>query len=150
MTKRDVRQTADDPRVTELIEAGLEPRKARVMAHLLLGATATRAAEAEGVSRRTVFRWLKEDPIFQAEYNRRRAELAQATDSTLAMLAESSTFCVAQALYNGDARVALAVLKGLGYLNGRRAPLGEDDPQRLLAQRERNDRLAALRAELNC
>jgi hypothetical protein len=43
-----------------------------------------------------------------------------------------------KALDNGDGKVALALLKGIGLLSGEPPKVGSDDPQRLAAEAERN------------
>ena len=126
-TKRDTEET---PR-----QDGLRPRQCRAMNELLAGRGVKQAAVVAGVSRRTVSRWLKTDPYFAAEYNRRLRELEVSTETTLEMLAAHATRCVAVALAEDDRKVALEVLRGQGYLRGRRTQIGSDDAAQIIAHR---------------
>jgi hypothetical protein len=57
---------------------GLSPTQETGLAALLTGATVTAAADAAGVDRATVHRWLKDDFTFLVAYNRGRRELHDA------------------------------------------------------------------------
>ncbi len=122
----------------------LEPAQLQVLGELLMGRTVAAAARSVGVSRRTIFRWLKDDLAFQAEYNRRRKELQQATESTLEMLADHSAVCLARAIAEGDSRVAIAILKGLGFLSGSRPTVPSDDPARLAKSQAKSESIQAM------
>ncbi len=111
--------------------AGLTPRQQRVLEHLLAGETVTSAAKAGKVDRTTAHRWLREDYAFQAAYNRGRRELQEALQTRLLSLAEKAARTVEGAVEGGDSRAALAVLKGLGLLNGEPPEIGSDDPEDL-------------------
>ncbi len=50
---------------------------------------------------------------------------------------------------SGDARVALAVLKGLGLLSGQRVEIGDEDPEILRAEAELAERRAANKRALD-
>jgi hypothetical protein len=54
-------------------EWSLPPAQTQALASLLRGETVTAAAAAANVARETVHRWLRDDPIFQAEWNRGKA-----------------------------------------------------------------------------
>jgi len=56
----------------------LTSQQERALDRLLTGATITAAAQAVNADRSTLHRWLREDPQFQATYNRRRRELQEA------------------------------------------------------------------------
>jgi hypothetical protein len=49
---------------------GLKLNQTIALEHLFAGKTVTKAAEAAGVDRTTVHRWLREDWAFQAAYHR--------------------------------------------------------------------------------
>jgi len=123
-------------------DGALEPKKEAALASLLSGATVTRAAEAAGCSRNSVHRWLKGDHAFLAAYNRGRKELRDATSTRLLALAEVAAGCVARAVDEGDAKVALAMLKGLGLLSGERLTIGPDDPGEVAEEKEMREALA--------
>ena len=100
-----------------------------VLEALLTGATVTHAASTAGVARTTVHRWLREDWVFQAELNRERREARDAIRSQLLRAAESGVKVVSRAIDEGDLRVAMDVLKGLGLLgSGVQIQVGHDDP----------------------
>ena len=69
------------------------------------------------------------DHNFQAAYNRGRQELQDALDARLRSLGETAARALKAALAEGDARAALAVLKGLGFLTGKRGYVGSGDPK---------------------
>src|SRR5262245_45523135 len=94
--------------------AGIEPRQVLVLEQLLAGASITRAAQAAGVDRTSVHRWLREDWSFQAAYNAARRDLMREIETRLVRLAEGAVQAVERAVRQGDVRAALAVLKGLG------------------------------------
>ena len=99
---------------------------------LLTGSTVTLAASAAGVARTTVHRWLRDDWAFQAELNRERREIRDAIRSQLLRAAESAVRSVSRAVDEGDIRVAMDVLKGLGLLGARiQIEIGDDDPAAL-------------------
>jgi len=113
-----------------------------VLEHLIAGATVTKAAEAGGVDRTTVHRWLREDCTFLAAYNAARRDLSREVEARLPHLAEAALGTVEAAVQNGDVRAALAVLKGLGALSGSAPTIGAENPgelaeDRLVADRER-------------
>src|SRR5437899_2928013 len=53
----------------EAAAMGLSPAQQRAIARLTSGSTVAGAAEAAGVGRTTLYRWLKEDAAFIAAYN---------------------------------------------------------------------------------
>jgi AcrR family transcriptional regulator len=59
----------------------LPPRQTRALGALLGGATITAAAEAAGVERTTIYRWLRDDVAFQGAYNRLRHDLLRELQS---------------------------------------------------------------------
>lgn len=65
----------------------LTPAQAAAVDHLAAGSSVTDAAAAVNASRQTVSGWLNDHPVFQAELNRRRAELwGAAADRLRALL----------------------------------------------------------------
>ena len=120
-------QNATDQTARPLSKAQLSALEA-----LLTGSTVTDAAVAAGVARTTVHRWLKDDWVFQAELNRERREIRDAIRSQLLRAAESAVRSVSRAIDEGDLRVAMDVLKGVGLLGSRvQIEIGDDDPAAL-------------------
>jgi hypothetical protein len=115
--------------------APLAPIQERVLAELLHGQTITAAAETAGVSRSAVHRWLADDDAFVAALNLGKRELRRAAAARLEALADGALACVEQAVADGDARIALGVLRGLGLLTGDPPSIGSDDPKRLASDR---------------
>jgi hypothetical protein len=121
----------------------LPPQQIQALAGLLAGQTVTASAEAAGVDRTTVHRWLREDFGFQAALNRGRREIRDAVEARLLHAAEGAAEAVSDAIQTGDTRTALAVLRGLGLLDGQRANISGDDPHALRAEAD----LAVIEAE---
>lgn len=117
---------------------GLNPRQLVVLEQLLAGASVTKAAEAAGVDRTTVHRWLREDWAFQAAHHRAQRDLRRAVEARLPHLVEAAVETVQAAVRDGDVRAALAVLKGLGALPGSAPRIGTEDA----AELAEDDRLA--------
>ena len=106
----------------------LEPRQVLAVERLLAGDPVTTAAAAAGVDRSSVHRWLREDAVFRAAYNAARQDLFREVSSRLLGLASDALAAVEAAVRGGDARVAVAVLKGLGLLPGTAPTIGPEDP----------------------
>jgi hypothetical protein len=95
-------------------QLGLEQRS--VLEQLLGGKSVKESVAMAGVSRNTVYRWLKTDPEFRAAYNRWHDEMAESSRSKLMMMTELATGTLRAGLEKGDARLALQLLKGLGLI----------------------------------
>jgi len=98
----------------------LSPTQQKVLAALLAGKTVTAAAKAGKVDRTTVYRWLRDPyrPSFRLALERGRQELRQAMAARLLALTSKAADCLEGALAQGDGKAALALLKGLGFLDG--------------------------------
>lgn len=114
-----------------------------VMRALLAGETMTDAATSADVHRSTVHRWVN-DPVFLAELNSLRSELAIATIGRLRQLQLQAVATVESALVAGDVKTALTVLQGGGYLDGQRQVVGSTDPEQIAKSREAQARNKAL------
>jgi hypothetical protein len=68
----------------------LSPAQTKAMAALLSGKSVTAAAEAAGVGRETLHRWLREDPAFQAAVGSGKAELLDAARAELRAMASEA------------------------------------------------------------
>jgi hypothetical protein len=109
-----------------LAAIALSPPQQKALNTLASGQTISASAEAAGVSRLTVYRWLKTDPDFVALYNAWREEAVMAARTRLLSLTDVAVTAVADAMGKGDAKIALAVLKATGALD--RPQLGPTDP----------------------
>jgi len=108
---------------------GLTAQQDTVLAALLTGKSVTAAAGEAGIARQTVHRWLASDADFIAAYNRGRREIAAAHAVRLLAMCGQALDVLDGAIAAGDARVALAVLKGAGVLGGDAAQIvGSSDP----------------------
>jgi DNA-binding LacI/PurR family transcriptional regulator len=101
-----------------------------------MGATVSAAAEAAGVSRETVHRWLRNDWQFRASLNRARRELQESVNARLLACSHKAADNIAQAIESGDVRLSLVILRGLGALSGNPPTLGTDDPDLLRDEEE--------------
>jgi hypothetical protein len=103
----------------EIVRVSPEPGALSPAQHVALGAlmtgqTITDAAQAAGVNRETVSRWLNHDAAFQAELGRQRAALHAAVDDRLRNLTSQALDTLENLLTVGSHdtkfKVALAVL----------------------------------------
>ena len=78
------------------------------------GCNNTESAERAGVTRVTLWRWIRYDPAFAAVYNAWKQELSDAARTKLLTAAPSATSAVLKAVEAGDAQLALSLLKSLG------------------------------------
>ena len=99
---------------------GLSPAQQKALLALLEGQTVTAAAQAAGVDRTTVHRWLRHSKhrAFRAALEEGRRELRRAMSARLLALLPKAADCLDAALAEGDSKAALALLKGLGFLPG--------------------------------
>jgi len=93
---------------------------------LLMGKSVIESAKSAGVARATVYRWIKNDPVFRAAYNEWHDQLRESSRSRLLALTDKAADAVEKALEAGDARTALQLLKGMGML--REVSPGPTDP----------------------
>ena len=104
----------------------LSPPQRAAVRRLVAGETVAAAAAAAGVSRRTVFRWLSDDPHFAAAHNGWRADLTATAKARLTAAADGAVTAVVTAMGKGDARTAMALLGKLGLLKPQK--VGPTDP----------------------
>ena len=100
-----------------------------------------------GVGRATVFRWLKNDPVFRAALNQWHDQIKSGCQSRLLSLTDKATDAVEKALDAGDARTALQLLKGMGMIKER--AVGPTDPEEIRKRNEieREERRIALKRD---
>ena len=97
----------------------ISPAQSLAVEALVNGSSVTQAAEKAGVTRETVSRWVHRDPVFIAELQNTRAEIAARTRCALEALGEQAVATLDAALQNRfmqptRLRAACAVLKLLG------------------------------------
>jgi len=71
-------------------------------------------AEAIGANRSTITEWRNHNVYFQAELNKRRKEVWETTIDEMRSLLSGALKTVKQAIDQGDAKIALEVLKMAG------------------------------------
>lgn len=96
--------------------AQLSPAQLLYLRALLKGKNVTAAASEAGVTRQTAYRW-QADPRFAAVLSIWSSRALKLTRVQLLALTEEATANVAVAIKNGDLRVSLALLKGVGGLS---------------------------------
>jgi hypothetical protein len=130
----------------ELAQADLTAQQEAVLATLLMGTSVTAAAGDAGIARQTVHRWLANDAEFIAAYNRGRHELGNSHATRLLAMCGQALDVLDGAIAAGDAKVALAVLKGAGVFAGDATQIeGSSDPNEV-----RNEQARRVKAqELN-
>lgn len=108
----------------------------------------TAAAKAAGVTRATLWRRSNKDAMFQAALNSYKREVFEQVETHAVGLAKLAVEAVENALRAGDAKTGIAVLRGLGMLDGTRLPMPTDDVQELRL-RQRRAAYARLVAEID-
>jgi transposase-like protein len=94
---------------------------------LVTGKSIAETARSAGVSRMTIHRWLKHDPVFRAAYNQWHEQLRESCRSRLQAMTDKAADALEKALEAGDARSALQLLKGMGMIKERPAEPTEYD-----------------------
>jgi len=86
------------------------------METLLAGGSVTEAARNCGVSRTTIYEWMRHDAGFGAAYNRWHEMMEDSCRSRLKMMLDKASSALEKALEGGDAKAALQLLKGMGMI----------------------------------
>jgi transposase-like protein len=115
------------PMVREEALGSLDVEQQVALELLLMGKSIAETARSTGISRSTVYQWLRKDPVFQAAYNEWHEEMRESSRSRLLMLTDKATVAVEKALESGDAKTAMQLLKAMGMLKDR--PPGPTDPE---------------------
>ena len=97
---------------------GLSAKKQIAVERLAIGGTVISAAQLSGVTPKTIHRWRRDDPEFRNALSAARRDLRERAEILLLNLAGHAFATVAQAVQSGDVRASLAVLRGVGALNG--------------------------------
>jgi hypothetical protein len=132
--------TTSGESVTELstLLQGLSTPQQMALRALAEGKTHVEAAAQAGVSRTTLWNWLKTQPNFVAAYEAWQQELHETARARLLKATDDAAAVVTKAILLGDARIALRVLTDLGILR--------DAPSKK-AQRQLQTTLAAPQPE---
>jgi len=104
---------------------------------LVMGKSDREVAEAIGVHRTTVTGWRLYNPYFQAELNRRRKEVFGSAVDRFRSLLQKAMDAIEKSLDEGDARVALGILKLAGIGEMDIGIVGPDDPEEIIKRRAR-------------
>jgi Helix-turn-helix domain len=115
------------PVVREAALGSLDGEQQVALELLLMGKSIAETARSTGISRSTVYQWLRKDPVFQAAYNEWHEEMRESSRSRLLMLTDKATEAVEKALESGDAKTAMQLLKAMGMLKDR--PAGPTDAE---------------------
>jgi transposase-like protein len=83
---------------------------------LMSGKSVAETARTVGVTRMTLYRWLKNDPMFRAAYNEWRESLKESCRARLLAMTDKAADVVEKALQSGDAKWAMDLLKGMGLV----------------------------------
>ena len=94
------------------------------LAALMEGESIRGAAEKAQISRNTLTRWIKSHPAFRAAYNAWRQELVESTGARLLRTMHTAAEVVDKAVTEGDAKIALGVLRLMGAKPSLPGPAG--------------------------
>jgi len=126
-------------------EESLSATQIQAIRHLISGESISSTAGSLGVNRATIHRWLKDDLAFRASLNRAKTELSESIDARLHQISSRALDTVQEALEDGDRKVAIAVLKGCGFLDGRRSDIGSTSEAILEVEDNENRELLSMR-----
>jgi hypothetical protein len=131
----------------------ISPAQSAALQILVSGRTVTRAAKEAGVARETVSRWLHHDPVFIAEMQNARADLARQTRCALEALGMQAVGVLVEAVGNQFVKpwrlkAACAVLKMIGADRAATMPTTTAE-EILVALQEREADLQERRGKLN-
>ena len=93
---------------------GLTPAQRTAIERLTTGHTLIASATAAGVSRVTLYRWLKHDLTFLAAYNAWQHDAIATARGRLLALTDTAVTTVQNAIVKGDGRLAMNLLIRLG------------------------------------
>jgi len=97
--------------VSEAQEMPITAEQRTAIAMLTVGNSLVAAARAAGVSRMTLYRWLKDDLCFRATYNAWQQDTLVTARGRLLGLADAAVTAVANAVHGGDHKLALRLLE---------------------------------------
>jgi hypothetical protein len=117
----------------EAAAMALSPIQRLALEKMVTGYTLVASATAAGVTRSTLYRWLKNDSKFQAAYNAWQQDAVTSAKTRVMAMADDAVATVARAV-KSDARLAFGVLKTVGILD--RAAVGSTDSEEIDTQRQ--------------
>ena len=113
----------------------LSPKQQQAIGLMLSGCSMADTARRAGVSRGTLYKWRRNER-FLAAMESWRSDMQQAARSRLLNLSGMALKTILRALEGGDAKVALAIFKGLGVF----ATVAESKPEEVIIVRRAVDR----------
>jgi hypothetical protein len=116
---------------------GLSAQQRVAIAALASGQSITASAQTAGVSGATIYRWRTKDPVFIAAVNAWRNQAHDAVRDRLVAMADQAAMTILGAMRKGDAKMAMALLKGLGSLSP--ATRGPESPEAARRELDRGE-----------
>lgn len=113
---------------------GLVREQNAALEELVRGKSVPETAKAAGVNKTTVYRWIKNNPKFLAEYNIWHEEMEQKTRSRMLGMLCKAADAVEVALEEGDAKLGMRLMEKMGVIHVAAARL--TDPEELRMQKE--------------
>jgi hypothetical protein len=101
-----------------------------VLELMRMGKSVAETARTTGMSRSTIYRWLKTDPAFAAAYNQWQDELEQHSRSRLYGMMDLAADALEKALAAGDARMAMQLFKSMAIARPSEPRLLEEEQVR--------------------
>lgn len=89
----------------------LTPKQSLALDGLLAGDRFQAAGDRAGVSRNTVARWLKEDPVFIASFKNRRSDIESSLDLQIRDLAGEALQVLREEMESNEPRVRIAAAR---------------------------------------
>ncbi|HEY2589080.1 MAG TPA: hypothetical protein VGI81_25275 [Tepidisphaeraceae bacterium] len=117
---------------------GVTPVQETALRRLFAGSSIAQAARAAKVDRRTLSRWLHDDPHFAAAYNAWRQEMIASGRARVLAMNDLALDTVQNAMLQGNVRVAVQVAKANGALDAPKP--GTTDPSYFYHRKTLRDR----------
>ena len=115
--------------------SGVSVKQQQAMALLCAGCARVEVARRVGVSQGTLWNWTHRNRRFEEALSAWRREMAGSARARLLGLSGAGYRAIALALERGDAKVALAVFKGLGVLDDGRSGEAEEEEHVVIRRR---------------
>ena len=130
--------------LTEQLGLSLTTQQRKAIEQLTSGRTLVESATAAGVSRMTLYRWLKGDAVFQAAFNAWQNDLLDTARARVLSLTDLAVTTVARSMGRGDGKTALRILERVGVLD--RAQPGSTDATEIARQQKLTQKRAEIAA----
>jgi hypothetical protein len=115
----------------EVTALALSPAQLTAIQSMLSGHSLGASADAAGITRMTLYRWLHKDPKFRAAYNAWQSDAIMSVRTKLLSMSDAAVTTIGRAV-KSDPKIALGVLKALGTLTPPEA--GSTDPEEVETQ----------------